>query len=355
MNASRIASILLLAGFAGAGPGHLRAEESAVEGRFLQNVRRITRPEQFGKAGEGYFSPDGRDIVYQAVPPGYPFYQIYWQTLDGGTPLRISTGRGRTTCSYFSPDGTHILFASSHLDPKIEETEAEERRQIAEAAAQGHRRRYSWPFDPWTDIFVADREGRIVDRLTTEKGYDAEGAYSRDGSKIAFCSTRDGDPDIYVMDADGKNVRQLTNVPGYDGGPFISPDGRWVVYRSDRKKEQYLQLHVIGIDGENDTVVTDNVGVNWAPYWHPTAPWIIWTGADHSNPEAPPNFDLWLMRYEVKDDRFIPGEWIRVTDHPAADVLPVFSPDGKKLMWTSNRGESGTSQLWIADFTLPGD
>jgi Tol biopolymer transport system component len=353
MNASRILTTAVLAGIAILNAADLPAGVSALEGRFLGNVRRITSPERFLKAGEGYFSPDGKDIVYQAVPPGYPFYQIYTQPLDGGEPLRISTGRGRTTCAYFSPDGSRILFASSHLDPNIEETEIEARRQNAEDAAQGRKRRYSWPFDPWTDIFVADREGRIVDRLTTEEGYDAEGAFSRDGTKIAFCSTRDGDPDLYIMDADGKNVRRLTDAPGYDGGPFISPDGRWVVFRTDRKKEHYLQIHVIGIDGRNETVVTDNVGVNWAPYWHPTEPYLIWTGADHSNPDVPPNYDLWMMRYTIEDDRFIPGEWIRVTDHPSADVLPVFSPDGKQLMWTSNRGESGTSQLWIADFTLP--
>ncbi len=100
------------------------------------------------------------------------------------------------------------------------------------------------------------------------------------------------------MNADGSDVRQLTNEPGYDGGPFISPDGSWVIFRSDRKKEGFLQIHAIGIDGKNDVALTDNVGVNWAPYWHPTKPYIIWTGADHSDPKARPNYDLWLMKYE---------------------------------------------------------
>jgi TolB protein len=189
--------------------------------------------------------------------------------------------------------------------------------------------------------------------LTDVKGYDAEGAYSRDSSQIAFCSDRDGDPDIYVMNADGSDVRQLTNAPGYDGGPFISPDGKWVIFRSDRKKESYLQIHAIGIDGKNDTALTDNEGVNWAPYWHPTKPWIIWTGADHSNPKARPNYDLWLMQYEVRDGKLAAATRpIRVTDHASADVLPVFSPDGNKLMWTSNRTDDRESQLFIADFDV---
>jgi Tol biopolymer transport system component len=155
------------------------------------------------------------------------------------------------------------------------------------------------------------------------------------------------------MNADGTNVRQLTNFPGYNGGPFTSPDGRWVVYRSDRKKEGFLQLHVIGFDGANDTALTDNIGVNWAPYWHPTKPYIIWTGADHSDPHATPNYDLWLMKYAERDGKIVPQKTWRITDHPAADVLPVFSPDGKQLMWTSNRTADHTSQLFLADFKLP--
>ena len=120
----------------------------------------------------------------------------------------------------------------------------------------------------------------------------AEGAFSRDGKLIAFCSDRDGDPDLYVMDADGKNLRQLTNEPGYDGGPFISPDGKWVVYRTDRKEKDRLQIHVIGIDGKHDVALTDdNNYVHWAPYWHPSDPYLIWCGADHAV-NGRPNYDL---------------------------------------------------------------
>jgi len=145
----------------------------------------------------------------------------------------------------------------------------------------------------------------------------------------------------------------LTDAPGYDGGPFISPDNQWVVFRSDRKREHYLQIHAIRIDDRHDVALTDNEGVNWAPYWYPTGPYIIWAGADHSNPAARPNYDLWLMKYEMADGRIRPGKTWRITDHAAADVLPVFSPDGKQLMWTSNRTADHSSQLWIADFTLP--
>jgi Tol biopolymer transport system component len=329
---------------------HVAGAQDSVEGRYLSSIRQVTSG--FVKAGEGYFSPDGATIVYQAQPLDYPFYQIYTQPLAGGRPERISTGRGRTTCSYFSPDGKRILFASSHLDPQLAETETAERKQQEADAKAGVRRRYKWDFDPHMDLFEADRQGNLLRRLTDTPGYDAEGAYSSDGRLIAFCSDRDGDPDLYVMNSDGTGVRQLTNAPGYDGGPFISPDGRWVIFRSDRHKPDWLQLFVIGIDGKNETQLTDTQGVNWGPYWHPTKPYIIWSGADHSDPNARPNYDLWLALYEFEGGRFSLGPPHRVTDFAGADVLPVFSPDGTKLMWTSTRTHDQSSQLFVADFRL---
>jgi len=334
------------------------AAEPSIEAKLLANPRQITGGME--KAGEGYFSPDAKTIIYQAVPPGYPFYQIYTQAAPeaGDTaaprPHQVSTGRGRTTCAYFAPDGKSVIFASSHLDPKLDETEQKARDQIAEDKRTGKRRRYQWDFDPAMEIFRANLDGSGLTRLTDSPGYDAECAYSPDGKQIVFCSDRDGDPDLYIMNADGSNVRQLTDVKGYDGGPFFSPDGKWIVFRSDRKQENFLQIMAIGVDGKNETALTDNVGVNWAPYWHPTEPYIIWTGADHSDPNQRPNYDLWMTRYEVKPDGVHAlGPKIRVTDHAAADVLPVFSPDGRRLMWTSSRGDGHASQLWIADFQLP--
>jgi TolB protein len=326
-------------------------EPSATEMRFLTNVRQVTTG--FERAGEGYFSPDGNMIVYQAYPAGYPFYQIYTQPLAGGTPKLISTGRGRTTCSYFSPDGKKILFASSHLDPHLDQTEADAKRQAEEDRKTGRRRRYSWDFDPFMNLFESDLDGKNLKQLTDAKGYDAEGAYSSDGKLIAFCSDRDGDPDLYVMHADGSQVRQLTNAPGYDGGPFISPNGKWVIFRSDRKKAEYLQIYVIGIDGKHETALTDTNGVNWGPYWHPTQPFIIWAGADHSDPNARPNYDLWLATYEISGDQFSLQQPQRVTDSSSTDILPVFSPDGKQLMWTSTRTPDHSSQLFLADFRFP--
>ena len=351
---------------------------SPLEQQFLSPPVQVTIG--MPKAGEGYFSPDMRQICYQAVPTDYPFYQIFVQPFDAAsprpaTPVRISTGRGRTTCAWFSPEGTRLLFASSHLDPQLDATESAARAQADEDRKTGRRRRYQWDFDPNTDIFVANLQpaagkGNGLVQLTHEPGYDAECSYSPDGSRILFVSDRDGDPDIYVMDADGGNVRQLTNEPGYDGGPFFSPDGRFIAYRTDRLEKDMLQIHVMNADGSGDVAITSGQGVRWAPYWHPTKPWLIWTGADHSDPTKRPNYDLWIARHATaeaggaaaegrasrqtgRQTSFLTGAPLRITDHEGADVLPVFSPDGTLLMWTASRGGDGggraaTSQLWVS-------
>jgi Tol biopolymer transport system component len=315
------------------------------ESKALANIRQVT----FGlpRAGEGYFSPDGTMIVYQAYPIGYPFYQIYVQKLDERVPRLLSTGRGRTTCSYFSPKGDQILFASSHTDPEIALTEKKAR----DEAAQGGRRRYQWDFDPNMELYLINLDGTGLKRLTDSPGYDAEGSFSSDGKWIVFTSSRDGDPDLYVMKADGTDVRQLTNAPGYDGGPFFSPDGNWIIFRSDREKKDMLQLYAISFDGKTEVQLTDNLDqVNWCPYFHPTGKYIIWAGADYGQGPQGANFDLWTMEIEMTPKSFKGGQVTRITDHKAADVLPVFSPDGTKMMWTSNRTADGSSQLWIGDW-----
>ena len=313
------------------------------ESRHLRNIRQVT----FGlpRAGEGYFSPDGKWIVYQAYPIGYPFYQIYTQKLGEKVPRRISTGRGRTTCSYFTTDGKRIMFASSHTDPQVDRAELEARK----LAAQGGRRRYQWTFDPQMDIYTVNFDGTGMKRLTDAPGYDAEGSYSSDGRQIVFTSTRDGDPDLYIMSADGSGTRQLTDAPGYDGGPFFSPDNKWVIFRSDRKKEHMLQLFAISADGEHEVQLTDNLNeVNWCPYFHPSGKYIVWSSADYSRGRG--TFNLFTMETTFNEETFKGGQVTQITYSKAADVLPVFSPDGKKVMWTSTRTADGSSQLWIADW-----
>jgi Tol biopolymer transport system component len=152
------------------------------------------------------------------------------------------------------------------------------------------------------------------------------------------------------MDADGGNARKLTNAPGcYNGGPFFSPDGKRVIFRSDRKKKDHLQLYVINADGTGERALTDDLNwVHWAPYWHKDGEHIVYTAADHSNPVVRPNYDVYWMNVDT-------GKRTRLTFAAGADVLPVLSPDGSKLLWTSTRDGGVSGQLWIADFSRPKD
>ncbi len=321
----------------------------AQESKYLKNTRQVTR--DYVRAGEGYFSPDAQSIIFQAEEMSKnPFYQQFVMNLQTGEVRRVSPGAGKTTCGYFHPAGKKIIFASSHLDPDAAKHYAGERAAREEEQKTKKRRRYVWDFDAHMDIFEANLDGSGMKRLTDTPGYDAEGSYSSDGKQIVFCSNRTGDKnlELFIMDANGKNVRQLTKAPGcYNGGPFFSPDGTKVIFRSDRKKKDHLQLYVINADGTGEKALTDDENwVFWAPYWYKDTQHIIYTAADHSNPMVRPNYDLYWMNIET-------GKKTRLTFAPGADVLPVFSPDYRRIMWTSTRGADRSSQLWLADFAVP--
>ncbi|HEX4588492.1 MAG TPA: biopolymer transporter Tol, partial [Gemmataceae bacterium] len=212
------------------------------EAEHVRNIRQVTFG--FVRAGEGYFSTDGKQIIYQAEEKdtGNPFYQIFVQDLASGRYRRVSPGVGKTTCAYFRPDGKKIIFASTHLDSNAKSQYVPEFQRREEDKKAGRHRRYTWDFDPHMDIFEANPDGTELKRLTDSPGYDAEGSYSPDGKQIVFCSQRTGDLQLWIMNADGSNPRQLTTAKGcYNGGPFFSPDGKRVIFRSDRKERDRLQ------------------------------------------------------------------------------------------------------------------
>lgn len=313
------------------------------EAACLSNIRQLTFKEQgLDRAGEGYFSPDMKTIIFQAYPVGVSDYQIYTLPIDAVAatkPKMVSTGKGACTCAFFRPDGKKIIFASTHLNP-----------DQPNPAPVKTGEKYAWPFHPGMDVFEADPDGGNLKRLTDAEGYDAECSYSPDGKSIVFCSQRDGDLELYMMDADGKNPRRLTYGVGYDGGPFFSVDGKTILYRADRKNtpEMLLQIRMIDADGKNDRALTDNNIFNWAPYYHPSGKYFIYVEVDHAaySRGERPNYDLFLMNVDGKNRT-------RVTSDPEFDGLPVFSPDGKKLMWTSKRNGLTEAQLFIADWTPP--
>jgi TolB protein len=321
-------------------------DPQALEAHHLRNIRQVTFG--FARAGEGYFRPDGQAILFQAVNNLAPAifhtptinedeYQIFTADLRADAkPLMVSTGKGKCTCGYYHPSGKWLIFASTHLGAQTPDAAA------AKPPAYSRTARYRWDFDPAMDIFRANLDGSNLVRLTDTPGYDAEGSFSPDGTKIVFTSFRDGDAEIYIMDADGKSPRRITHAKGYDGGPFFSPDGKRLIYRSDRHDNDLLQIYINNTEGTAERALTDNAYVNWGPYFHPDGRHIIYATSRHGHQ----NYELYLMDVDS-------GAEERITYAEGFDGLPVFSPDGKRLMWTSSgRTADKKSQLFIADFLI---
>lgn len=330
---------------------------AAGEERFLSRVRQITFE---GKSGEAYFSPDGLNLIFQSVREREnPFYQIYLLSLETGDISRISPGFGKTTCSFFRPGTDQVLFASTHLDPEARKKQQDEIAFIA----SGKTRRYSWDYDAQMDIFSARRDGTNLKRLTDAPGYDAEAAYSPDADKIVFTSLRDAYPlhhlspedrkryetdpayfaEIYIMNADGSGQTRLTRNPGYDGGPFFMPDGQRIVWRRFETNGMVADVFTMKLDGTDVRRVTRFESMSWAPYPHPSGKYFIFT----SNKLGFENFELFIVDTEGKH------EPVRVSFTDGFDGLPVFSPDGRKLCWTSNRTSEKQSQLFTASWDHP--
>lgn len=323
------------------------------ESRFLSNIRQLTYDGK--RAGEGYFSEDGNALIFQSErEPDNPFYQIYLLNLLTGDTHRVSTGIGKTTCAFFRPGTDEVLYASTHHDAFAKAKQKEE----LQFRASGQERRYSWDYDEAMDIFSANRDGSNLKQLTDAPGYDAEASYSPDGKRIVFCSLRDAYPkdqlspkdlkqlevdpayfgEIYIMNADGSDQVRLTDSPGYDGGPFFTPDGRHIVWRHFTPDGSQADIYTMQIDGSNVRRLTDFKSMSWAPYFHPSGAYVIFA----SNKLGFSNFELYLVDSRGRH------EPVRVTSTDGFDGLPVFSPDGNWLCWTSNRNSQGVSQLYIA-------
>ncbi len=332
----------------------LRVDQGA-EKNFLTNVRQLVL--QGSRSGEGYFSQDGKNLIFQSErEPGNPFYQIYILDFETGDTRRVSPGTGKTTCAFFRPGGDDVLFASTHLDP---EAVAKQKTEI-DFRASGQTRRYAWDYDEQFDIFSSKRDGSQIVRLTDAKGYDAEGSYSPDGSLIVFSSNRgayagakltnkdrkrlDADPsyfaEIYIMNADGSGQKRLTEWPGYDGGPFFTPDGKRIVFRHFDDSGMLADVYTMNLDGSDRRRLTDFSAMSWAPYFHPSNEYVIFV----SNKLGFSNFELFIV------DAAGRKEPVRVTYTDGFDGLPVFSPDGKRLAWTSTRTAQKKAQIFIADW-----
>ncbi len=341
----KLAVLLLFLPFLSACSSLTLPEERA----HISNLRQLTFG---GENAEGYFSFDETRFVYQRTHPdvGEKCDQIFLYDLRTGYQRRISTGYGRTTCSYFLPGDSLVLYASTHLGDSACPPPPD--------LSQG----YTWALFPDYDIFVADTAGHIIRRLTNSPGYDAEATVSPLGDKIIFTSTRTGDIELFSMKLDGSDVRQLTNIPGYDGGAFYSWDGKKIVFRASRPTEKELdryrtllgqhlvrpsrmELQVMDADGGNIRQITNNGAANFGPFWHPDNKHIIFA----SNMDDPKgrNFDLYIIGEDGSGLK-------RITWNESFDGFPMFTHDGRHLIFASNRNgaKPGDTNLFICDFEL---
>ena len=263
----------------------------------------------------------------------------------------ISTGKGRTTCGFFYPDGKYILYASTHLG-------ADTCPPLPDRSKYGNK--YIWPLYDSYDIFMADLDGKIVKRLTNTPGYDAEATISPKGDKIIFTSMRDGDLDLYTMDLDGKNVKRITHELGYDGGAWFSPDGKKIIWRASRPKtaaeiKEYKDLLAEGLvapvqmevfiansDGSNAKQITHLGQANWAPNFLPDGRIIFCSNHEYARGFP---FHMFIMNPDGSNIE-------KISRDNGFDAFPMFSPDGKKIIFSSNRNNGGThdTNLFVADW-----
>lgn len=352
MKLTRILTVALAAAAAALMGGIYAARPQTIQPHpkevHLRNIRQLTFG---GENAEAYFSFDGQKIIFQSTRDPYKCDQIFTMNRDGSNQKLVSTGKGRTTCGYFTPDGKRVIYASTHLGgpdcpPPADRSEG-----------------YVWAIYRAYDIFSAKVDGTDLKRLTTTDGYDAEGTISTDGKKIVFTSARDGDLEIYDMNIDGTNQRRLTNELGYDGGAWHSQDGQYIVWRASRPKTpeeitQYknlfaknlvmptkLEIMLMRADGSDKRQLTHNGAANFAPYFHPNGRQVIFaSNMNNPNPRSP-NFDLYLVNRD--------GSGLQqITFDEGFDGFPMFTNDGKHLIWGSNRhGKTeGETNVFIADW-----
>jgi len=317
--------------------------EKTFEGeKHLTEIRQLTFG---GENAEPYWAPDGKHIIFQATPRGAGCDQQYVMDLASGEQHLVSTGKGRTTCGYFSyPDGQHIIFASTHA--------ASDSCPPPPDRSHG----YVWAIYDSYDIYEANPDGSDITPLVRSPGYDAEATWCHKGGKFIFTSTRDGDLDLYVRKDDG-SVKRMTNTMGYDGGAFFSPDCSEIVWRASRPQgkelEEYkalltkglikphsLELYLMKADGTGARALTHNGAANFCPTFLADGNRILWSSNVGQDPRE---FDLWVV-----DKRG--GDPERVTTSPGFDGFPHVSPDGKWVVWSSNRADpaSHETNLFIA-------
>ena len=299
----------------------------------LKNLRQLTFG---GDNAEAYFSPDGKNLTLQITNPqfGIECDQIYLLDLqkENHSPedlKLISTGYGRTTCSFFMPDGKHILYASTH-----------EGGHACPAPPKSTDGKYLWAIYPEFDIYVADLNGNVVKQLTNSPGYDAEAVVSPDGKKIIMSFAQEGNSDIYTMDIKTRVVEKLTDHPSIDTSPSYSPDGSYITFNSDRSGFQ--QIYTMKSDGTNVKRISFGEGLYGTPVWSPRGDLIAFTKLYRNK------FYIGVMRSDGSGERLLTENYYQ--------EAPSWAPNGRVLVFyretaSDSSGRGGGAKLWSIDLT----
>jgi len=313
--------------------------------KHFANLRQLTFG---GQNAEAYFSYDASKLIFQSTRDSLKCDAIFMMNSDGSDVHMVSSGKGATTCSFIAPDGKSIIYASTYAagedcPPKPDMS-----------------RGYVWALYKGYDIYKANIDGSHIIRLTDTPGYDAEDVYSPLGNKIIFTSDRTGDLELFMMNPDGSQVEQVTHTPGYDGGAFFSLDGQWICWRASRPqgkelenykellkegliRPKHLEIYVMNLKDRQPIQLTDNGAANFGPYFTPDGKKVIFS----SNMDDPNgrNFDLYMVDIKTKEIE-------RITYNPTFDGFPMFSHDGRKLVFASNRNNKvrGETNIFIADW-----
>jgi Tol biopolymer transport system component len=260
--------------------------------------------------------------------------EIYIMNPDGSQQLRLTRNPATDTRPSLSQDRRRVVFESDRDDLKVARTRQASRSQLKPRHTPSDANIFS------INITAPGEPESSITQLTTSDK-DFAPVLSRDGTRIVFRSTRDGDSEIYVMQANGSGQTRLTHDPADDRDPDLSPDGSKIVFASNRGGPSFIyNLYVMNIDGSGVERLTANASADLGPVWSPDGSKIaFWSNRDI-------NGELYVINARLNADGSQPTP-ARLTHSPANDRFPTWSPDGRKLAFFSDRG--GLNDIYVLD------
>lgn len=314
--------------------------------KYISDFKQLTSG---GQNAEAYWAPDGKRLIFQSTRPPHECDQIYVMNADGSDQRMVSTGKGVTTCAYFLKDNKHIIYASTH-------------EAAPECPKRPDRSRgYVWAVYAGFDIYLADDQGNIKKKLTDSPGYDAEGTVNWKTGRIVYTSLASGDLELWSMKSDGSDKKKITPDSGYDGGAFYSRDGKQLVWRAhhpadDPGKARYkellkdnltapmkMEVFVSDTNGANKKRITDFGCASFAPTFTPDGKKIVFASNKHECDSR--KFELFMMNPDGSNVE-------QITFFGGFTSFPEFSPDGKKLVFSSSLNAKSPYEfnIFVADW-----